>query len=215
MKSRGMVVLVVLGLLLVPMAAGAYDGSAWLVTNTQAQNASPSSFVGLGTPNVTFTTPAINFTSISGGNDSAFFTVGSWLTHGGATIVTGSAGNLATIMSDQSVNVNKGTLMQFTGTAFFTNGQAFTIAHDDGVVAIVGGLTLINQPGITAPEVTTGTYTGPTGNQAFTFYYGECQTAPAVFQTTLIPSQQVPEPVTLVFLGLGLLGVAAARKRLK
>jgi len=76
---------------------------------------------------------------------------------------------------------------------------------------IVDGVTVVDAPGPTSPDVTTGTYTGPTGNQNFTFYYGEADTAPAVFTTTLIPS--IPEPATMLLLGFGMIAMGMFIRR--
>jgi len=91
-------------------------GEAWLVTNSQAENASPSNsfFTSPPAPNVTFTVNAINFDSRSGGTMDAYFTLGSFLTHGGATILTGSAPDLATFLSYPTPNATQGTLFRFT-----------------------------------------------------------------------------------------------------
>lgn len=164
--------------------ASTISGQGWFVSNATAGDAIPAN-VPLTAPDVTFDVNGINFSSISGGNDSAFYELGQWLGTGGAfNIVYAAPGDATTNLSDGSTT---GMMFEFTGSAFFTNGQSFTVAHDDGLTAIVGGLTVINDPGPTPPTTTTGTYTGPTGTQTFDFVYGECCGAPAVFQTTLVP----------------------------
>jgi len=62
-------------------------------------------------------------------------------------------------------NLVTGTLIQLLGTVSVTSGQSFSVAHDDGLTLIIGGLTVINAPEPTAPTTTSATYTGPAGNQ--------------------------------------------------
>src|SRR5579864_4111555 len=63
-------------------------GEAWLVTNTQAGDASPAVVAGLGAPNVTFTANGVAFSSFGNasntGNGSLDYTVSSFLTSLGA-----------------------------------------------------------------------------------------------------------------------------------
>ncbi len=50
------------------------------------------------------------------------------------------------------------TFFDFKGAVSVTNGQTFTVAHDDGLTLVIDGLTVINAPGPTAPTTTTVTH---------------------------------------------------------
>ncbi len=81
---------------------------------------------------VTFTAPTpLNFAS------GGLYTIGEFLTSGGATVLTG-ASELGNTLFD--------TIFNFTGTVTVTTGQTFTAGHDDGLTLVIGGLTVINEP---------------------------------------------------------------------
>ena len=113
---------------------------------------------------------SLDFISIVGGNNSANYTIGSWLGTGGATILTGSGASGDT-MND--------VLIQLVGSVTMTSGQTFTVAHDDGLTLSINGSSVINVPGPTSPTVTTVTYTGPSGTFGFDLLYAEVDGAPA------------------------------------
>lgn len=182
--------------------ANVATGSIWENDSTGASDATPANVPGT-TPDVTFsvTTP-IDFAS------GSLYTIGEFLSSGGATVLTG-AGELGNTLDN--------TIFNFTGTVSVTTGQTFTVGHDDGLTLVIGGLTVINEPFPTSFVVTNQTYTGPTGTLPFQLVYGECCGAPADLSISLPLNGSSPEPSTWVmmvlgFAGLGFAGYRTSRK---
>ena len=178
--------------------ADTISGSIWENDATGANDASLANVPGT-TPDVTFSVSS-PLTFASGGA----YTIGEFLTSGGATVLTG-AGELGNTLFN--------TFFDFKGTVTVTNGQTFTVTHDDGLSLDIGGVLVIDQPGPTAPVTQTFTYSGASGNLPFELTYGECCGAPAELQISLPLSNAVPEPSSIVLLGAVLLGLGASLKR--
>lgn len=195
------------------------SGTAW-----EGWSSNVPTFSGLpsaGSAAVTFTTNGLDFcsqtnitSSPSCSGASAAYTLNGFLnSNGGSNGVSGVTFHGTAAGGDTLDN----TLWEFTGTAFFTNGESFQVAHDDGLIMYVGGTAagniVLNDPGPTSPTLSTFTYSGPTGMESFTYLYGECCGAPAAFDTTLGVAPAVPEPSSIILLGSGLLAAAGIVRR--
>jgi hypothetical protein len=174
------------------------SGNLWHVPEAVTFSAIPA--------NVPVTTPDVTFDVNSPMN---FFgsgvTVGTWLSNGSAfNIVENTAGTLASLMDNGVV----GTMVSFVGFVSVTNGQTFTVTHDDGLTLIINGVDLGFNPGPTAPVTSTN------GTFPFQLVYAECCGGPAVLQVDLpFSTTPVPEPATFGLLGLGLAGMLRRFRR--
>ena len=184
-------------------------GDLWRVPDGTAANAIPA--------NVPATAPDVTF-DVNSPLSFSGTPIQTFLNSGGAFNITeNTPGTLTSLISDGIT----GTLIQFTGFVTVTNGQTFTVTHDDGLTLIIGGVDLGFNPGPTAPITTVATYSGPSGTFPFQLVYGECCRGSAVLQVDLpfsnVGGGAVPEPASLTLVGCGFLAMKgfAQRKRLK
>lgn len=181
------------------------NGRLWVVSEAAAEDASPAN-IPARPADILFKAPSDPLSFNIG--DSIASTIGDFLATGGAfEIVENTVGTLASIANN--------TLWEFTGLVTVTTGQVFSVAHDDGLTLIIGGIDLGFDTGPTAPVVTDKTYTGPSGTFPFQLVYGECCAGAAVLLVDLpfesAPAVPAPAPILLLLTSVTMLGLARRR----
>lgn len=186
---------------------GPPDGSAGNVLGELWQNistANNASILPPGSPDAQFYTTAINYNSNVGG-----YTPSGFLNN--PTFFNTSAG------FDPNASFNN-TFIRFTGSTYLNDGiNSFSIPHDDGLTLDMGGVTVLSQPGPTAPVSTPfDVQVSTAGYYSFDLQYAECCGAPAVlgFQINGAPvgNTPVPEPATIALFTIGLLGLGISHR---
>jgi hypothetical protein len=170
---------------------------------------------GLGAANATFTVNALNFDSEAlSGSYGGVVTYTQFLSNSlvSAPGPNGLIWNNSTSIAfgGQNLITGSGTasIFQFTGNAYFP--ATFTIRKDDGFVLYVNGTMVIDASGPTAPQGVPVTLGFAPGFYNFTLNYAAWNSFPEVLQA---PDIKVPEPMTLLLLGLGMLGVAGIGRK--
>jgi hypothetical protein len=156
-----------------------------------------------------FTVNALNFTTEGG---QATYT--QFLANNGTTGLvwdnpTSVAFGATNIVTDGTYT----SFFQFHGFAYFS--ENFSIRHDDGLVLYIDDLQHIYDYSLpTSPEVANMSLASrglSPGYHEFLLNYAAWNGFPEVLQIT--SGVQVPEPTTMLLLGLGMLGVAVLRRK--
>ena len=160
-----------------------------------------------GTPNLTgtFTVDPLDLSVFTGGNNS----INAFLTSNGSTYTP--------ITGDFS-DTNQNTFWEITGVVTVTHDELFSVTHDDGASLYIDSEKIFQSGAPTVAKMSSGTFTGASGNYDFTLIYGQCCGLPAVLQTDLpfTPlAATTPLPATLPLLatGLGFFGFLSRRKK--
>jgi hypothetical protein len=215
--KKMMVVLLAGAMLMMATSAMAtsFSGAIWTYDTPFSQEGAGNLLLPSGMPTITasatFTVNDLNFDSGRGTLTYDTFLKGD--SNSNINGLAWTSGTPAFINSFVTGGNFTGSIFQFTGTAHFDENA--TIRHDDGFF-----LTLMNLSGGFVKNVDSSYPTGAintsldlnnaAGDYQFILNYGANNGFPEVLIASGVAP--VPEPATMLLLGLGLIGVAGIRR---
>jgi hypothetical protein len=138
-------------------------------------------------------------------------------TDGTATCTGGSSG-CGAIGTANNLDNALFSITGVTDTKTNATGTTYTVTHDDGASLYIDNEAVITKGGKTSQESSSGTYSGPQGDESFQLVYGETNGLPAVLEATLsqpavVSTTPLPGALPLLATGLGFIGFLTRRKR--
>lgn len=156
----------------------------------------PASYLSTFSGTVSGTDPIFSFSTNTDTSLSGFLQAGGD-TYSGTDQTSGgtvASGDTATVGMNNDI-------MDFTGSAYLSNGETYNFTHDDGMYLYVDGNLEISSGTPVADGHDTFTWSGASGIYNFNLWYEEINGEPGELQS---PDFGVaPEPSTLLLLGTG------------
>ena len=128
--------------------------------------------------------------------------------------LTSTIGNTTFSSAPSATQSALGTLLVLTGSTYLTQGESYTLSHDDGVNLYIGTGAptdlLVSAGYQTIANQSPFVYTGASGEYNFELLYVSNYEAPSELVSSIAST---PEPSSFVLLGSGLLGAAGVVRR--